>query len=68
MTKEDVLEQIDHQILRLMVFGKDLGVLVQTVRGDEISRKIRHVQDSLANAQRIIELARAQTHEIGSWE
>ncbi len=68
MSKTELLERIDRQILSLMAFGKDLSLLVQIIPGEETSRKLRHVQDSLGNAQSIVERARAQTHEIGDWE
>lgn len=68
MTKEELLEHIDHIILRTMMLSADLSQTMMLTPGDETSRKMRHVFDTLRKVQNQIEMARSQAHEIGVWE
>ena len=67
-SKDDFLERFDKQMLQLTVLQRDLGQEVQLIPGDETSRKLRHVQDSVGRAGSTIETANHQLREIGDWE
>lgn len=67
-SKDDLLERIDKQVLQLAVLQRDLGQEVQLIPGDETSRKLRHVQDSIGRAGVVVETANRQLREIGDWE
>jgi hypothetical protein len=67
MTKEEILSGLDQFILCAMRLTNSLSMAVQTIPGDETSRKLRHVQDSVHRAHAEIERARSQIDEIGDW-
>ena len=67
-SKDDLLERIDKQMLQLTVLQRDIGQMVQLIPGDETSRKLRHVQDSVGRAGVAVETADRQLREIGDWE
>lgn len=68
MSRDEFLERLDKQMLQLTGLQRDLGQEVQLIPGDETSRKLRHVQDSVGRAGVAVETANRQLREIGDWE
>lgn len=67
MTRAELLSRLECREMDLRVLSKDLWTAVQMIQGDEASRKLRHVVDSLDSLLPRVSFISNQVRDIPEW-
>lgn len=67
MSKAELIAKLDCREMDLRALVNDLMVVVQTTPGDELSRELRHICDTIGNALSNVGHAVNSVHRLGDW-
>ena len=67
MTRGELLSRLECREMDLRALSRDLWTAVQMIQGDEASRKLRHVVDSLDGVLPRVAFIASQVRDIPEW-